>query len=166
MIQIPDIVCGSLLWWVNPNNLNQGRVCSWVDPVVLTTDASSWGWGANVLGYHAQGKWSHSHGRCSLKLQRPSGYKGGIVKVSDNLHAVPCPDPHRQCKLDCFINSPGRNKIGGTEICSQGAFYLGRGVRSVPFSSTYQRNLESGFGLSEPQTNSKGRMGTPQGSFS
>ncbi|XP_077346335.1 uncharacterized protein LOC143989955 [Lithobates pipiens] len=57
-VRVPTQVKRSLWWWKRQDVLSEGLV--WVFPVEkrLTTDASSWGWGAHLGTCFTQGSWA------------------------------------------------------------------------------------------------------------
>ncbi|XP_068102805.1 uncharacterized protein [Hyperolius riggenbachi] len=57
-VMIPWSVKQSLLWWTEPQHLSTGNLWEFPTQYIITTDASSWGWGAHLDSLTAQGQWS------------------------------------------------------------------------------------------------------------
>ena len=57
MLTLPSHLKTALKWWTRPQNLRKGRSWGQWRPSVITTDASTWGWGAHLQGTHTQGTW-------------------------------------------------------------------------------------------------------------
>lgn len=58
-VPIPPRVRTSLLWWTSPN-MRKGSPITEQHHLVITTDASLFGWGAHCQDQSAQGRWSQS----------------------------------------------------------------------------------------------------------
>lgn len=68
-IPVPPSLHKALKWWEDPDHLRVGVPFPHPPPnVVITTDASKFGWGAHLLDIQVSGVWSRSQRRCHINL--------------------------------------------------------------------------------------------------
>ena len=84
-VSIPVLVKDTLEWWLCPQNLLKGRLWSQSNPIKVTTDASSWGWGAHAEELRAQGSWNHQQRRASSNYRELSAVGEALVAFEERL---------------------------------------------------------------------------------
>ncbi|XP_056426617.1 uncharacterized protein LOC130367817 isoform X1 [Hyla sarda] len=74
-----------LRWWLQKNNLNMGKSFKPQNPVVITTDASSQGWGAHLGTQWVQGVWSREESHLSSNLRELKAIRLAIMHFSPQI---------------------------------------------------------------------------------
>lgn len=84
-VKIPSWIKRSLLWWKEVENLQSG--VPWIQkaPVVVTTDASSKGWGAHTDSQWLQGAWPKTWTEASSNLRELAAVWEALKELSPAL---------------------------------------------------------------------------------
>ncbi|XP_056412667.1 E3 ubiquitin-protein ligase RNFT1 isoform X2 [Hyla sarda] len=75
----------NLRWWLQENNLNKGKSFKLQDPLVITTDASRWGWSAHFRTQWVQGTWSREETQFSSNLRELRAIRLAIIHFSPQI---------------------------------------------------------------------------------
>lgn len=99
----------SLAWWLNIENLSVGRPWRQSNLKILTTDASSLGWGAHIGGHYFQGRWDTTMTGRSFNYRELDAVFQALQVSKDLLRCS-----HVQVQSDNSTAVAYLNKQGGT----------------------------------------------------
>ncbi len=161
------VTCGcieALAPWRNPDLFSRGVPLGLVTSrVVVTTDASTLGWGAVCEGMPASGWWSETSDPMAHK---PLGIGSSLFSskgVSSTTGTATCTDSHRQHVCSFVHKSPGRHSFQGFVRAGSDFTAMGGFSPSIHQSNAHPRSLESRGGHAFKEENSsRGMEVTPR----
>ena len=173
---VPPHVKRKLWWWRTRTNLSLGLLWTFPMTKVLTTDASSWGWGAHLEGQMAQGSWSREDSRRSsnwrelkaifMALEAFSQVLQGqhVQVLSDNATAVAYISRQGGTRSRCLLNLAFQILYWSeVNVASLSAVHLKGNLNNLADFLSRQRVLESEWSLNQEVFQEiVDRWGTPQ----
>ncbi len=149
--------------WRNPNFFSRGVPLGLVTSrVVVTTDASTLGWGAVCEGMPASGQWSEHRS----DAHKPIGIGSSLFSsegVSSTTGTAACTDSHRQHVCGRVHKSPGRRPFEGVVQAGSDVTAMGGFSPSIHQSNAHPRSFESrGRHAFKEENSSRGMEVTPR----
>lgn len=131
----------SLWWWNCRENLQWG--VHWVLPIscILTTDASSWGWGANLNDHCSQGRWTPKERKFSSNWRELMTVSIGLLAFQDQIQGVTsksAPTTERRW----HTSTDGGNQKSTIDVDCQDYFSAGKTESQFLFRSSSERRTE------------------------
>ncbi len=150
--------------WRNPNFFSRGVPLGLVTSrVVVTTDASTLGWGAVCEGMPASGQWSEPQIRWHINRLELEAVFFSSEGVSSTTGTAACTDSHRQHVCSRVHKSPGRRPFEGFVQAGSDVTAMGGFSPSIHQSNAHPRSFESRGGHAFKEENSsRGMEVTPR----
>ncbi|KAG8550432.1 hypothetical protein GDO81_025882 [Engystomops pustulosus] len=146
-ITLPQKILESLGWWLKEENLQVGKPWREENTLSMVTDASSWGWGAQVKDLLFQGTWGEESKRMSSNYRELEAI---LEAIKQSLPVIRGTDPKiasDNVTAVAFVNRQGGTRSEPLTNLSDQIFWLAEtNLRSV--SSIHIRgkdNLEADF---------------------
>ncbi len=160
------VTCGcieALAPWRNPDLFSRGVPLGLVTSrVVVTTDASTLGWGAVCEGMPASGRWSEPQIRWHINRLELEAVCLALKELSTTGTAT-CTDSHRQHVCSFVHKSPGRHSFQGFVRAGSDFTAMGGFSPSIHQSNAHPRSLESwGRHAFKEENSSRGMEVTPR----
>ncbi len=161
------VTCGcieALAPWRNPDLFSRGVPLGLVTSrVVVTTDASTLGWGAVCEGMPASGRWSEPQIRWHINRLELEAVFLALKEFRAQLELATCTDSHRQHVCSFVHKSPGRHSFQGFVRAGSDFTAMGGFSPSIHQSNAHPRSLESRGGHAFKEENSsRGMEVTPR----
>ncbi len=161
------VTCGcieALTPWRNPDLFSWGVPLGLVTlRVVVTTDASTLGWGAVCEGMPASGRWSEPQIRWHINRLELEAVFLALKGVLSTTGTATCTDSHRQHVCSFVHKSPGRHSFQGFVRAGSDFTAMGGFSPSIHQSNAHPRSLESRGGHAFKEENSsRGMEVTPR----
>ncbi len=141
----------ALMPWRNPDLFSWGvPLGSVASRVVVTSDASTHGWGTVSKGMLASGLWSEPQSRWHINCLKLEAVFLALKGVSDATRTAACTDSHRKYVRGFIYKSPGRHSLQGSVQAGNESPAMG-GLSPLHQSSTHPRcpELRGGHAFEE-----------------
>ncbi len=150
--------------WRNPNFFSRGVPLGLVTSrVVVTTDASTLGWGAVCEGMPASGQWSEPQIRWHINRLELEAVFLALKEFQAQLELAACTDSHRQHVCSRVHKSPGRRPFEGFVQAGSDVTAMGGFSPSIHQSNAHPRSFESrGRHAFKEENSSRGMEVTPR----
>lgn len=119
LLPVSPSVLPALLWWSVSEHLSQGLPLQPSPPVTLTTDASSFGWGATLGSLSLQGRWSLPESRRSSNWRELSAVFRAVMGFRVHLLSR-----HVLVRSDNTVTVAYLNRQGGVRSSSLNAVVI------------------------------------------
>lgn len=141
-LKIPAWIKKSLAWWQTSDNLQTGVPWGQRDPVIITTDASSTGWGAHSGSQWLQGSWPASWKDVSSNHRELAAVWEALRSLSPSLQGKDVRILSDNTTTVAYLNKQGGTRSRSLCLLSAKIFSWAEGnIRSL--SAVHLRGVEN-----------------------